>query len=127
MKLISYGWTVLINIITIAVVISIFDAIYGTFETIVCSLLVLIYVNLSSFGAIYGQSTTKRILMDHARFKRLRTLLKEEPDPNEVAFEADDEESVKVEAKKSEIKFYINTVFNFLIYIIAIVNIFDSI
>lgn len=126
MKWLAYGWTVLINLITLLVVFAIFSVVYGSFETIVCSLLILIYVNLATFSSVYGLMTTKRVLMDHARYKKLRDLIQENPDANEAAAEADDEETANIEAKKSEIKFYINGVFHFIFYIVAIFNILGS-
>lgn len=125
MKWISYGWTVLINLITLGVVFAIFDAVYGSFETIVCSLLILIYVTLVSFSSIYGQTVTKKMFMDYERYKKLRDLVQQHPDPNEAA-ETEDEETAREAAKKSEAKFYINAIFSFLIYITAVLNIFSA-
>jgi hypothetical protein len=126
MKWLTYGWTVLINLITLFIVFAIFEVVYGSFETIVCSLLILIFINLASFTAGYSQMTTKRIFMDHARYKKLRNLMQQHEDPNEMAAEADDEEKANITAKKNEVRFYINSVFNFIIYITAVFNILNS-
>src|ERR1035437_7092081 len=54
MKTLSIVWKVIINIITIADVLGIFSIASSKFETIVLAVLVLIYLSLGTFTAIWG-------------------------------------------------------------------------
>lgn len=126
MKWIPYAWTVFINLIALFVVFAIFDSVYGSFETILLSLLVLIYVSLVSFAGGFGQTKMQEMLLIHEEFKRLRKLLNEEQSEDEALVEEEDVQDAKSQMKKSQIKFYINSGFNFIIFIVAILNLLGS-
>jgi len=126
MKFIPYIWTVVVNLITLFVVFSIFSSVYGSFETIVISMLVLIYVGLVTSTGAAGQTKMQEILLVHEEFKRLRKILKEEQTEDEVEFEKEDVESAKKQMKKVQIKFYINAGFNTIIFITAILNLLGA-
>lgn len=122
MKYLSYIWTVIANFIALFVALAIFGSTYTSFETIVFSLLILIYINLLSFGWTYGQAKVKEVLMMHEEFKRMRKLLKEDVSKDDEIFEQEDLKNAKDKARKNEIKFYINAGFMFIIYIIVVWN-----
>lgn len=124
MKYTPYIWTIVSNLITLFVVFAIFNAVYGSFETIVISLLVLIYVGFVNFAGAIGQTKIQEMLLLHEEFKRLRKLLKEEQTNDEIEFEQIDVENVKRQMNDVQVKFYINVGFNAVIAIIAIFNLF---
>lgn len=126
MKYLSYTWTVVANLLALIVTIAIFDSTYSSFEIIVFSLLILIYINLLSFGWIYGQAKVKEVLMVHEEFKRIRKLLKENINEDDEDFEQEDLKNAKEKARQNEIKFYINSVFMIIIYGIVLVSLFGA-
>lgn len=126
MKYISYIWTVFTNLIALFVAFAIFSSTYSSFETIVFSLLILIYINLISFSGIYGQTKVKEVLMMHEEFKRMRKLLNENVGEDDEVFEQEDLKNTKEKARQNEIKFYINAGFMFIIYIIVLWNLFGA-
>lgn len=126
MKYLGYIWTVISNLIALFVAFAIFGSTYSSFETIVFSLLILIYINLISFSGIYGQTKVKEVLMMHEEFKKMRKLLKEDVSEGDEIFEQEDLKNAKEKAKQNEIKFYINAGFMFIIYIIVLWNLLGA-
>lgn len=126
MKYLSYIWTVFTNLIVLFVALTIFGSAYSSFETIVFSLLVLIYITLISFTGVYGQAKSKELFAMHGEFRRLRNLLKEKMGEDDEEFETEEIKRAQDNAKRDEVKFYINAVFLFLIYIIVLWNLFAA-
>lgn len=126
MKYLGYIWIVISNLIALFVAFAIFGSTYSSFETIVFSLLILIYINLISFSGIYGQTKVKEVLMMHEEFKKMRKLLKEDVSEDDEIFEQEDLKNAKEKAKQNEIKFYINAGFMFIIYIIVLWNLLGA-
>lgn len=126
MKYLGYIWTVISNLIALFVAFAIFGSTYSPFETIVFSLLILIYINLISFSGIYGQTKVKEVLMMHEEFKKMRKLLKEDVSEDDEIFEQEDLKNAKEKAKQNEIKFYINAGFMFIVYIIVLWNLLGA-
>jgi len=124
MKYLSYIWAIFTDLIAVFVILAIFGSTYGTFETIVFSILILIYINIVSFSGIYGQAKMKEVLAMTEEFKRLRKLLKENVNEDDEIFEQEDLKNAKEKAKQIEIKFYIHAVFSFIIYLIVLWNLF---
>jgi|GEM_PF-1794735 len=118
----GYAWTVIINLITIGVVLAIYDSVYASFETIVVSLLILIYLSSQSFSMIYGKTTSATAFALDSEFKRIRRLLKDEPDE----YEMEEIQEAKKKVDKGMIKMYINGGFIFIIYLIALVHLFGA-
>ncbi len=121
-KWLGYAWTIVINLITIGVVLAIYDNVYASFETIVVSLLILIYLSFQSFSMIYGKTTAETAFALDGEFKRVRKLLKDEP--NEYGAEEIQEAKKKVD--KAMVKMYINAAFLFIIYLIALSQLFGA-
>lgn len=121
-KWLGYIWTVIVNLITIGVVIAIYDNVYGNFETIVVSLLILIYLGFQSFSMIYGKTTAETAFALDGEFKRIRRLLKDEPDE----YEAEEIQEAKKKVDKAMVKMYINAAFLFIIYLIALFSLFGA-
>lgn len=131
MKTLGIIWKVIINIITIAVVLGIFSIASSKFETIVLAVLVLIYLSLSTFTAIwglhqieFGEALQKQL--DLIKRKLGITRYYEEYGNDDDGFTDKFEKEMETEAKEKKktlmIKFYINVGFQTIIYIIALYN-----
>lgn len=120
--LLSYAWTFIANLITVGVILAIYDNVYESFEKIAVSILILIYLSLQSFSMTFGKTITETFFALDTEFKRIRKLLKNEPSK----YEMEEIEKVKKQVRKATIKMYINAGFLFIIYMIAIFHIFGA-
>ena len=121
-KWLGYTWTIIVNLITIGVVFAIYDNVYASFEVIVVSLLILIYLSFKSFSMIYGKIITENAFAIDNEFKRIRKLLKEEPDE----YEMEEIQEAKKKVDKAMVKMYINAGFLFIIYLITLFQLFGA-
>lgn len=117
-KILSYIWTVITNFIVLFVVLGILSVAYTGFEKVVLCGLILIYLSVMSFSTGWGFIQLSFIEALNAEFKRIRKLLKNEPDE----YEEEELKDFKEKKNNASIKFYINAVFNFIIYIVVIFN-----
>lgn len=122
MKYIGYLWLILKNLIVLFIVFAIFAKANNSFETIVFSLLVLIYLGLDTFSTLYGLFTVQAAIALDSELKRIRRLLKEE----ESESEKEEIREVKKKLDRAWIKTYINGAFLFIIYLIALFNLFAA-
>ena len=122
MKVLSYLWEIAKNVISIIIVISIYDSIYDSFQIIVVSLLIIIYCDLRWFWMIFGATNSRLIFGLIDEFKKIRVLLKERTDENEEA----EMLKFRVKNEKNTPKFYINVGFLLLIFLIAIVHLIGA-
>ena len=112
MKTLSIIWKIIINIITLIVVVSIFSVASTNFETVVLSVLVLIYLSIGTFSAVWGLHTIEFGEALGNELKTIKRLINK--DNTEIKKE-------KAENKKQlMIKFYINASFQTIIYIITL-------
>jgi len=121
-KWLGYIWTVIVNLITIGVVFAIYDNVYDSFEIIVVSLLILIYLGFQSFSMIYNKTMIETAFVLDGEFKRIRRLLKNEP--NE--YKTKKIQEAKKKADKAMVKMYINSIFLFIIYLITLFYLFGE-
>jgi predicted nucleic acid-binding Zn ribbon protein len=121
-RYLSYAWTVIINLITVGVVFAIYGSVYASFETIVVSLLILIYLSLQGSSMIYSTTTAETAFALDAEFKRIRKLLKDEPDE----YENEKVQEAKKKVDKAMVKMYINAGFLLIIYLIALFHLFGA-
>jgi len=106
MKYLSIVWSIVYQLIVIAIAVKIVNIGYSDFENTVFIILIMIYITISNFAGIYGRVTAELNLKQNRQFIYLAKLLK---DPNSE----DLEETLQEEAdklKKSEIKFWINAI-----------------
>lgn len=118
----SYAWTVIQNLIVIGVIFAIYGSIYASFEVIVVSLLILIYLSLQGFSMIYGKTSVETAFALDAEFKRIRKLLKDEPEE----YETEEIQEAKKKVDRMMVKMYINSGFLFLIYLITLWHLFGA-
>ena len=123
---VGYAWTTIVNIFTVFVVLAIFNSVYGSFETIILSIGVLIYLNLTSFSSVWGWHKQQELFALNDEFKKIRKLLKEKVDKDMEEYETEELKNSKNKFKKQQVKFYINAGFAFLIYIITLFNLFGA-
>ncbi len=122
----GYGWTITVNIFIVFVVLAIFNSIYGTFETVIVSIAIFIYLNLNSFSSVWGFQKQEELFGLIEEFKKIRKLLKEKTNEYDEEYEKEELEKVKSKSKKQRVKFYINIGFAALIYIITLLNLLGS-
>ena len=121
MKYVGYAWTVTMGLVALAVEILLFLRNLQSFERIVVSLLVMIYINLVFATASLSQQTSKMGLGLSAFI--LRSESREIGEETEEVLEAKDLlRETEEKARKSEIQFYINAAFNGIISLLAIAN-----
>lgn len=122
LKWFGYAWNVIINLISVFVVLAIYNKVYEDFETIVVSLLVLIYLSIQGFLIAYSKTTTDVAFALDTEFKQIRKLLNNEPDE----YEKEDLQEAKKKVGKANVKMYINAAFLSIIYLIALVYLFGA-
>jgi len=126
-KYLSYAWTVIVNLITIGVVLGIYSNLYQSFEVIVVSLLILIYLSIQTFAMTYGNATIDTAFSMNFEFQRIRkSVQKNQIDEDEEENEREEIQEARKKVDKAKIKMYINAGFAFIIYIIALFNIFGA-
>ena len=124
-KYLSYIWTVIDNLITIGVVLGIYSNPYQSFEIIVVSLLILIYLSIQTFAMTYGNATIDTAFSMNFEFQRIRKLVqKNEIDKDEEENEKEKIQEARKKVDNSKVKMYINACFASIIYIIVLFHIF---
>lgn len=121
-KVLSYLWVILKNVISVVIVISIYDSIYDSFQIIAVSLLLIIYCDVRGFLMIYGITNSKFIIWLSEEFKRVRVLLND----NSNDYEEEEISKLRMNNEKNMPKFYINVGSLLLILLIAIVNLLGA-
>ena len=76
MKSLGYIWVVVINLVAVGAVFAIYDALTDSFEIIVVSLLVLIYINIQAFLMRYSITTGQQALFQAKQFIRIKHLIR---------------------------------------------------
>jgi len=122
----GYAWTIIVNIITIIIVIAIFNSTYNSFESIIICIAILIYINLITFSSLWGWQKQIELFAFNEEFKKIRLLLKEKINEDDDEYEKEKLEKAKSQFKKQQVKFYINIVFAFIIYTITILKLLGS-
>jgi hypothetical protein len=116
----SYSWAVVVNLFTVAVAIAIYGRVAPGFQTIIASLLVLIYLSIQSFSVFYSSTNIDSARGLDEEFKRIRKLLHDEPDAEEIETFKDLEKLLT----KAKVKTCINVAGQIIIYAITLFNLF---
>lgn len=102
-KIFKRIWLILINILTLLIIFGIFEKSRNKYESILLSLLVLIYISISSFVSVWWYEKT---------LKKINT----------------ENDKINLEMfKEDKIKFYITKITHLIAYILTIINLIDSI
>ena len=75
MKILSYAWTVIQNLITLFFINLIYSNIYSTESIITISILILIYLTVIFGFASAAWMHIERNLVDYTRFKEMKRML----------------------------------------------------
>lgn len=131
MKIIKYIWHTIINIIKLLIIIWIFSYVDYWFETLVMSILILIYINIEFYIISNWYAEFKKLIWFTEEFIRLRILLKDSFLVNNYDNENDIYNDI-LELPKQTFdwimpKFYVTLVSSSIVYIICIINIIKTI
>ena len=141
MKALSYTWKIIVNIISVIVILTIFSVSSTKFESVVLSALVLIYLSICSFTALWGLHQVEFAEALNEEFIAVKRLLRKDAINQNEDFrindllneiqtgkqEIDEDKKERTEKKKTlMIKFYINVGFQTLIYIITLFNLLKA-
>ncbi len=121
-SIVGYIWDVVRNLITLFVVVAIYDSTHGSFERITASLLILIYLTVISYGATLAMGNARSILVTYSQTLEIRR--------KSGQIENEDEELELKKAnfilEKTMYKFYLNSVFSGLMYFIVVMKLLYS-
>jgi hypothetical protein len=118
----GYIWDIIRNIIVILIVLAIYNSIYDSTEIIIVSILILIYLSIVGTGAQLGQSQIKTSILNTTH---LIEILKEMGKTKES--EEEEIENAEFLLEKIQYKFILNSVFNFIIFVIVFFNLISAI
>lgn len=127
MKVLGYIWTVLLNLVTLAIIIGIYDNIYEAGSLIIVSILILVYLSINIGFASIAWMHVEKSLIDYNRFKEIKKSFDIHINAEDTEYEKEELEKVQKQLMRNKVKYYINAVFNFLFYIIAVANLLDVI
>lgn len=119
----SIIWRVLVKLAEAAVILAMFHIAKSTFETVVISALVLIYVSVISSFSILGRALVERGHADLWRFIEIAKLLKY----SNIEVLEDAQKEQQEELQKSQAGFWTNAIFNSLFALIAIWNLVHAV
>jgi hypothetical protein len=120
MKILGYFWTIFINIVTIVIIFSVLNYSQGE---IVVPILVIIYLSIVQFSAGFGYLKAKELFGMQGEFNELKSLLFSLHEKEESLYFEDKKSALKEQIDKfktMEIKFWINSGFVWLSWVIAI-------
>lgn len=131
MKILKYVWHILLNWIQLLIILWIFSYVNSWFETLVMSLLILIYITIEFYIISNWYAEVRKLIWFTEEFIRLRILLK---DWNLVqSYDNEDDIYLDILEKPKETfewitpRFYISMIFGFIFYIICLINIIITI
>ncbi len=122
-KTLGIVWGICVEILTLIVAIIILTSGNTRFESLVFSLLVLLYLTITSYFMAIGQGEIGKLKTDYSRFKYLRELLKEQISDEDKASEAAEYEQEAKKWKSLEIKGIVRGLWLSVLYLITIFNI----
>lgn len=144
MKILGIVWRVIANILTISIVLGIFSVTSNQFETVVLSVLIFIYLSIWGFMTSWGMYQLKFSEALDSEFKAIKKHLNIPDNSNEtvkrriamISFpelsseENEYEKEAQIEREKIKkdmtIKFYINSGFQTIIYIITLYHLLTA-
>ena len=123
MAITGYIWDIIRNLITLFIVFSIYSNIYDSDTKLLFSGILIIYLSMVAFNGISGLANAQSILFNakmHLRTQKL--ILQSQGQKDNYQIEEDDILRTEITMEKTQYKFYINLVFNFILYVVAILN-----
>lgn len=125
MRVLGHIWTAIKGIIALSIAVAIFGVANTSFETVVLAILVLIYLSIGSFMAVYGLTQSEILQALANDLEAIKKLIKKD---TKGETDDDKEERAEAESKKSKVTtdFYINTGFSIIIYIITLFKLISA-
>lgn len=124
-KIFKNIWVVIRNVIILIILLIIFSNAGSKFERIVLSLLTLIFLSMIAFVMTYSRYKAFESKLEWERFKRLRKLLKYEP--NDIEKEIDNEtEKELIEKVIIKFNYAIEGIFIFIFFLISLFNLLSA-
>jgi len=120
MKIASYIWRVLINLIQIGVILAILNSNYSPYEHLVITALVLIYISIVSFYSFYGITNYENLLFGAKQTVLIINKLVKNKEEEELSDFSAEQEKLDT----ALIKFWINAGFIYIIYLACLYNVF---
>jgi hypothetical protein len=117
----GYAWRVLVNLIRLAIVLAVFSSLHTQFEFIVVSILGFIYLTIATVGSLHVMMSTQVALAFDRDLTRIRSLLGDETVDDH---KAEMEEQSKVINRQFNKVYFIDMVFNSIIWIICFYHLF---
>jgi len=121
-SIMGYIWDVVINIILILIILSIYSSIHDSASVIIVSLSIFIYLSIVSIGAQLSQGLIKNSIRTTFLFNKIIKEIKKETDENLE----NEIEGVGFALEKIHIKYIINSIFHFIVFVIALLNLISS-
>lgn len=119
-SIIGYIWDIIRNLIVIGIIVSIYDVLYDPVDIIIISILILIYLSITSIGAQIAQGIVRTNLYVHSRtmeiMKGFNSELTDDLDFEDAAFNLE----------KAQYKFILNSIFNFIVFLIVLFNLLGA-
>lgn len=120
LRAIGVAWGIVVNLLAVLIAIAVFNAASGKFETAVVSLLLLVYIYLSSWNKVLTQVLGKLEQGEVARFVTLRTLLGMPPSDAEHKYIA----HVREKSEKPGYRFWIDSIGSSIIGLLVLYRLF---
>lgn len=119
----GYIWDIIRNLIVIVIILTVYSVVYDPANVIIISILILIYLSVVSIGAQLSQSLARTNLRVHTYSTEILQNLDKSREENE----SEKEEFLKAGfiIEKIQYKFILNSIFNFIIFLIAIFNLLN--
>lgn len=124
MKWLSYGWTVLVGLVTLLIAVAVVSAFSTQFEKVVVDLLVLTYVSTRSAVMFQGWIALERSKLDRNRFLELMRAVGEKKYDAEEMQEQLTEMDETIDSSMA--KGYISAVFLSLVSLVALLSLLGS-
>ena len=124
MKWLSYGWSVISGLITLAIAVAVVNHFYEPFERVVVDLLVMIYVAVRGGAVSLALITIEQAKLDRNRFLMLMKATGDRQFESEDNQETLDEDNDKIE--RANVKVILQSVFLSLIGLVAILNLLGA-
>lgn len=122
-SIVGYIWDIIRNLVIVGVVLSIYNSTSEHILVVIISLIIFVYLNTITIGAQLAQTLVKtNIGMYFHASVILKKLGKEQSEDEQEEFE-----KTGFLMEKVQYKFYLNSVFNFIIFVIALVNLLGAI
>lgn len=119
----SLIWLVITDLFVLAIIIGLFNFASSSFETVIFSLLILIYLSVEGFFSSYGYKTMQTTFALANELLQIKKLLKYQ----EIDIEKEKQDKAMEEFNKLETRVQIHSIFLLLFFLITLWNLLFAI